>query len=46
VLVLHDGEIVEDGTHDELIEKGGLYLDLYQRQFALDQPGSDPQAGR
>jgi subfamily B ATP-binding cassette protein MsbA/ATP-binding cassette subfamily B protein AbcA/BmrA len=46
VLVLHDGEIVEEGTHDELIEKGGLYLDLYQRQFALDQPGAAPQAGR
>jgi ABC-type multidrug transport system fused ATPase/permease subunit len=38
VLVLHDGQIVEEGTHEELIARGGMYLDLYQRQFALDQP--------
>lgn len=37
VLVLADGKIVEDGTHEELIARGGIYLDLYQRQFALDQ---------
>jgi ABC-type multidrug transport system fused ATPase/permease subunit len=38
VLVLADGKIVEDGTHEELIARGGMYLDLYQRQFALDRP--------
>lgn len=38
VLVLDGGQIVEAGTHDELIARGGMYLDLYQRQFALDQP--------
>jgi ABC-type multidrug transport system fused ATPase/permease subunit len=38
VVVLHDGQIVEEGTHDELIVLGGMYLDLYQRQFAVDQP--------
>jgi ABC-type multidrug transport system fused ATPase/permease subunit len=37
VLVLDDGKIVEEGTHAELIARGGLYQDLYQRQFALDQ---------
>ena len=45
VLVLHDGQIVEEGTHDELIARGGMYLDLYQSQFALDQPGLVPEAG-
>ena len=38
VLVLQDGEIIEEGTHAELIAKGGLYLELYQGQFALDKP--------
>jgi subfamily B ATP-binding cassette protein MsbA/ATP-binding cassette subfamily B protein AbcA/BmrA len=33
VLVLQDGEIVEQGTHEELMTQGGVYLDLYQRQF-------------
>ena len=37
VLVLDGGKIVEEGTHAELIEKGGLYKELYQRQFELDQ---------
>ncbi len=33
VLVLKDGAIVEEGTHTELLAHGGLYLELYQRQF-------------
>jgi subfamily B ATP-binding cassette protein MsbA/ATP-binding cassette subfamily B protein AbcA/BmrA len=41
VLVLADGKIIEDGSHDELIARGGVYLDLYQRQFALDQPAQN-----
>ena len=32
ILVLEKGSIVERGTHDELVAKGGLYLDLYNRQ--------------
>ena len=39
VLVLDGGRIVEQGTHDELLERGGLYQDLYQKQFGLVQPG-------
>lgn len=33
VLVVEDGRIVERGVHDELMKKGGLYADLYNRQF-------------
>lgn len=33
ILVLDQGNIVQVGTHDHLIEVGGLYADLYQRQF-------------
>jgi len=33
ILVINDGEIVERGMHQELLEKGGLYAELYQRQF-------------
>jgi len=32
ILVLEDGVIAERGRHEELIGKGGLYADLYQRQ--------------
>jgi ATP-binding cassette subfamily B protein len=32
ILVLEKGSIVERGTHDELVAKGGLYSDLYNRQ--------------
>ncbi|MGE5618907.1 MAG: ABC transporter ATP-binding protein [Sphingomonadaceae bacterium] len=33
VLVIDDGRVVERGTHDELLQRGGLYADLYRRQF-------------
>jgi ABC-type multidrug transport system fused ATPase/permease subunit len=33
VLVLEQGHIVERGAHDELLARGGLYTELYQRQF-------------
>ena len=34
ILVMRDGHIVEQGTHKELLEKGGFYAKLYQSQFA------------
>lgn len=34
ILVVQDGHIVDRGTHNELIERQGLYADLYRRQFA------------
>ena len=33
VLVIDKSRIVEQGTHDQLLEKGGLYAELYNRQF-------------
>ena len=32
ILVIDKGEIIERGTHDELVAKGGIYFDLYERQ--------------
>jgi ABC-type multidrug transport system fused ATPase/permease subunit len=53
VVVLQEGEIIEEGTHAELIAKGGLYLELYQGQYApasqgvaLDQPAAGGEGGR
>ncbi|EQD44155.1 ABC transporter, permease/ATP-binding protein, partial [mine drainage metagenome] len=39
ILVLEAGRIVERGTHARLIEAGGLYAQLYRRQFAAVVPG-------
>lgn len=34
ILVMKDGDIIEQGTHEELLEKNGFYADLYHSQFA------------
>ena len=34
IVVLENGSIVEQGSHEELLSKNGLYSDLYNRQFA------------
>ncbi len=46
ILVLESGEIVERGTHDELIAKGGRYRQLYDKQYRFERdrfvnPGED-----
>ena len=33
IMVLHEGEIVESGTHQLLMEKGGVYKELYEKQL-------------
>ena len=33
ILVMNNGDIVEQGTHDELLTKNGFYADLYNSQF-------------
>ena len=35
ILVMKDGNIIEQGNHDELMAKGGFYADLYNSQFEL-----------
>ena len=34
ILVMKDGDIIEQGSHEELLEQGGFYADLYNSQFA------------
>jgi ATP-binding cassette, subfamily B, putative efflux pump len=46
ILVLEDGEIVERGTHDELLAANGRYRQLYDKQYMLERdqfinPGED-----
>jgi ABC-type multidrug transport system fused ATPase/permease subunit len=41
VVVLHEGRIVEMGTHDELVERRGMYWDLYTMQFRDEQMVAD-----
>jgi ATP-binding cassette subfamily B protein len=36
ILVMKDGNIIEQGNHDELIQKGGFYKELYESQWADD----------
>ena len=33
ILVMKDGDIIEQGTHDELLAKNGFYAELYNSQF-------------
>jgi ATP-binding cassette subfamily B protein len=35
ILVMRDGSVVETGTHDELVEKGGFYASLWNSQFSV-----------
>jgi ATP-binding cassette subfamily B protein len=40
ILVVDDGRIVESGTHDALLARGGLYAELYRTQLALPSQAS------
>ncbi|MBQ5902704.1 MAG: ATP-binding cassette domain-containing protein, partial [Clostridia bacterium] len=35
ILVMKNGNIIEQGNHDELLKKGGFYAELYNSQFAV-----------
>ena len=37
ILVMRDGDVVESGNHETLMQKGGFYADLYNSQFADKQ---------
>lgn len=37
ILVMNDGDIVEQGNHEELLKKGGFYANLYNSQFEEDE---------
>lgn len=46
ILVMREGQIIEDGTHDELLEVGGMYANLYYRQFADPDANIDELLGQ
>ncbi len=43
ILVIDAGQVVQRGTHDELLTEGGLYADLYHRQFSDSALHSEPE---
>ncbi|HEX7039327.1 MAG TPA: ABC transporter ATP-binding protein [Trueperaceae bacterium] len=44
ILVLREGEVIEEGTHDALMARGGHYAELYQTYFRHQSPDYDPLA--
>ncbi|MNO01895.1 putative ABC transporter ATP-binding protein [compost metagenome] len=34
ILVMNHGSVIEQGTHEQLLEQGGFYADLYNSQFS------------
>jgi len=37
ILVMKEGNIIEQGNHEELMAQGGFYADFYNSQFTEDQ---------
>ena len=37
ILVMNYGDIVEQGTHEDLLAKGGFYAELYNSQFEIEE---------
>jgi ATP-binding cassette subfamily B multidrug efflux pump len=49
LVVMDKGSIIEEGSHEELVAKGGLYAQLWQRQsggFLPDDDRRDPTSGQ
>ena len=42
ILVMRDGDIVEQGTHEELLARGGFYAELYNSQFEHPSQAASP----
>jgi len=45
ILVIEDGTIAEEGSHEELLSKGGLYCQLYEAQFRQEAEGAETDRG-
>lgn len=43
IVVLEDGRIVEEGTHQELVLRDGLYASMYRRQLLAEELSADPE---
>lgn len=41
ILVLHEGKIVEEGSHTQLLAKNGYYHALWQNQLSRDAPAAE-----
>ena len=41
IVVMDQGEIVERGSHDELLEQGGYYAELHKRQLLEEELAAD-----
>ena len=41
IIVLDEGQIVEKGTHDSLLEENGVYKELYEKQLQSDEEASE-----
>ena len=44
ILVMNEGDIIEQGTHKELLEQCGFYADLYNSQFDVIEDSFESQA--
>ncbi|SMO92525.1 ATP-binding cassette, subfamily B [Thalassovita litoralis] len=44
IIVMDKGRVVDEGTHDELLDRGGIYADLHALQFRTDGPTADSLA--
>ncbi|HEY3316205.1 MAG TPA: ABC transporter ATP-binding protein [Bacillota bacterium] len=45
IYVIDDGQVVEEGTHEDLLARGGRYRELYEKQYAAQEEGGDSGVG-